>query len=174
MHSTVINTDSVTDGVTVSSSECARVLLEVIPKVMQTIRAEIRRRRGHDLSVVQMRTLAFLNRHPGAPLSAVAEHVGLTLPSMSSQVSGLVGRKLLDRSTAAHDRRYVTLTLTEQGRAVYEDARRYAQEQIAVMLDRLSTHEQATVIEAFGLLAGIFPPHATPTGSIVAHISPYP
>ncbi len=164
---------TVSTSVTISSSECARVLLEVVPKVMQTIRAEMRRQRGHDLSVVQMRALAFLNRNPGAPLSAVAEHVGLTLPSMSSQVSGLVGRNLLNRSTAAHDRRYVTLTLTDQGRAVYEDARRYAQEQIAAMLDRLSSHEQATLIEAFALLAGIFPPRPASTGDTATLNAPH-
>jgi DNA-binding MarR family transcriptional regulator len=131
---------------------------------MQTIRAEMRRQRGHDLSVVQLRTLAFLNRNPGAPLSAVAEHVGLTLPSMSSQVSGLVGRNLLNRSTAAHDRRYLTLTLTDQGRAVYEAARRNALEQITSMLDTLSPREQATLIEALTLLAGLFPPRPAATG----------
>ena len=143
-----------------NSTECARALLEVVPKVMQTIRAEMRRHRGADLSVVQMRTLAFLNRNPGAPLSAVAEHVGLTLPSMSSQVSGLVARDLLDRSTAAHDRRYVTLTLTPEGRDVFQTARQSALTNIAVRLDALTPDEQAVIIEACSLLADIFPPRA--------------
>ena len=136
-----------------NSTECARALLEVIPKVMQTIRAEMRRHSGQDLSVVQMRTLAFLNRHPGAPLSAVAEHVGLTLPSMSSQVSGLVARDLLDRCTAAHDRRYVTLTLTKEGRDVYQTARQNALTHIAARVDALTSDEQAVIIEACSLLA---------------------
>ncbi len=136
-----------------NSTECARALLEVIPKVMQTIRAEMRRHSGQDLSVVQMRTLAFLNRHPGAPLSAVAEHVGLTLPSMSSQVSGLVARDLLDRSTAAHDRRYVTLTLAAEGRDVYQTARQNALTHIAARVDALTSDEQAVIIEACSLLA---------------------
>ena len=155
---------------TPSSTDCARALLEAIPKVMQTIRAEMRRHRGQDLSVVQMRTLAFLNRQPGAPLSAVAEHVGLTLPSMSSQVSGLVARNLLDRSTAAHDRRYVTLTLTEQGRAVLETARRSALTHMAAKLDALTPGDHAVIIEACAILADLFPPRAVDaTGSAPAH-----
>ena len=56
-----------------SAEQCARIILDVIPQVMQAIRSEIRGQRGHDLSVVQLRVLAFLRDYPGSPLWAVAE-----------------------------------------------------------------------------------------------------
>jgi DNA-binding MarR family transcriptional regulator len=139
-----------------SSDESAHVVFEVVPQVMQRIRAEMRRRRGPEISVLQLRALAFLRRNPGATLSLLAEHVGLTLPSMSSQVSGLVARNLIDRSISAEDRRYVTLTLTEQGHSLLETARQGTQESLAKKLANLTLEERAVVIEAMHLLARVF------------------
>lgn len=149
--------DSMADH-TPSSDECAHVVFDVVPQVMQVLRAEMRRRRGPEISVLQLRALAYLRRNPGATLSHLAEHVGLTLPSMSSQVSGLVARNLIDRSISAEDRRYVTLRLTEQGRSLMETARHGTQESLAKTLAALAPAERATVIEAMDLLAKVFTP----------------
>jgi DNA-binding MarR family transcriptional regulator len=133
--------------------ECARVVLDVVPQVMQHIRTEMRSQRGPELSVLQLRALAFLRNHPGSPLSALAEHVGLTLPSMSSQVSGLVARQLIDRSTSTEDRRYITLTLTAEGVARLDSTRARAQAHLAETLGRLSKTECASIVSAMRLLA---------------------
>ena len=79
---------------------CAQEILEVVPAVMLAIRAELRRHRTADLSVPQFRTLAFIDRQADASLSDVAEHIGLTLPSMSKIVDGLVTRKFVTRGHA--------------------------------------------------------------------------
>lgn len=75
--------------------ESAGRLLDTVPQVMRCIRTEMRSRRGHNLTVPQFRTLNFLKRSPEASLSEVAEHLGLTLPSASKIVDGLVTEKLL-------------------------------------------------------------------------------
>jgi DNA-binding MarR family transcriptional regulator len=155
-----------------NSDESAHLLLDVVPQVMQRIRAEMRRRRGPEISVLQLRALAFLRRNPGATLSQVAEHVGLTLPSMSSQVSGLVARKLIDRSVSAEDRRFVTLTLTEQGRSLLETARHGTQESLAQKLAKLTPEERATVVDAMHLLARVFAPTSTEAPPIDAPNEP--
>jgi DNA-binding MarR family transcriptional regulator len=143
-----------------TSDECAHVVFDVVPQVMQRLRSEMRRRRGPEISVLQLRALAYLRRNPGATLSSLAEYVGLTLPSMSSQVSGLVARNLIDRSVSAEDRRFITLTLTEQGRSLMETARHGTQESLAKTMSGLSSQERATVVEAMHLLARIFAPPA--------------
>lgn len=144
-----------------SSDECAQVVFEVVPQVMQKVRTEMRRRRGPEISVLQLRALGYLRRNPGATLSSLAEHVGLTLPSMSSQVSGLVARNLINRSVSAEDRRFVTLTLTEQGRSLMEAARSGTQDSLAKNLAHLAPEERATVVEAMHLLARVFAPPET-------------
>ena len=82
---------------------------------MRNIRADMRTQPGLDLSVPQFRTLLFLRRHPSASLSEVAEHIGLTLPSISKMVDRLDGRDLLARMAAPNDRRRICLDLTPLG-----------------------------------------------------------
>ena len=73
-----------------SPAHTARELMEVVPLVMRTFRAEMRGSRANDLSVPQFRALGFVHRKPGTSLSDVAEHIGLALPSMSKLIDGLV------------------------------------------------------------------------------------
>ena len=101
---------------------CARELLEVTPAIIQAIRVEMRAQRQHDLSVPQFRALAFISNKPGSSLSAAAEHIGLTLPTMSVLVEGLVQRGLVQRVPDLRDRRRVLLTLTAEGKALHERA----------------------------------------------------
>lgn len=134
------------------ANECAREVLEVVPLLMQVIRRHMRSQRGPGLSVPQFRTLAYLQRHPGAALSDVAEHLGLTLPSMSKLIDGLVGQDLVTREVSAADRRYVTLILTPLGQTTFQSARQATQVQLAQLLAALSEAEQATIIQAMQTL----------------------
>src|SRR5665811_1134644 len=99
-----------------SPDECARQILEAVPMVMAVIRTEIRSHRGSELSVPQFRVLIFLNRHKGASLSDIAEHLGLTPPSMSKMIDGLLARNMVTRQMHSEDRRCVALALTALGR----------------------------------------------------------
>ena len=78
-----------------SPQEAAHQLLEVIPVVMREIRTEMRSRRSPDLTVPQFRTLSFVNRNVGSSLLEVANHLGLTPPSTSRIVDGLIYRKMM-------------------------------------------------------------------------------
>lgn len=139
-----------------TARDCAHKLIEVIPDVMQVIRGEVRRQRGRDLSILQLRSLAFLENNPGATLSAVADHVGLTLSSMSTQVSKLVHRRLVLRAESAADRRFVTLSLTDTGRATLDAARQGAQMSLAVHCEQWTAAERATVLHALAILQSHF------------------
>ncbi len=99
----------------VVSDEAARELLEVVPVIVKDIRSEMRSRRSPDLTVPQFRTLAFVDRNKGTSLSAVANHMGLTLPSTSKLVDGLLARGMLTREDNPADRRRVKLGVTNHG-----------------------------------------------------------
>jgi DNA-binding MarR family transcriptional regulator len=122
------------------------------------VRAEMRRHRAADLSVPQFRTLTFLSRQAGASLSQVAEHIGLTLPSMSSLVEGLVERKLILRNPHSVDRRRVTLTLTARGQSVLEAAHGATQAALAEKLAALSAQDRTIVVQAMLALRPLFEP----------------
>ncbi len=139
-----------------SPEACAQTVLEVVPVVMRTIRAELRRHRAADLSVPQFRTLAFIDRQSDASLSDVAEHIGLTLPSMSKIVEGLVVRKLVTRQTHPTDRRRMTLTLTARGQTALQSSRAATRACLAEDLAALSDRQRDAVTQALEILRPIF------------------
>jgi DNA-binding MarR family transcriptional regulator len=136
--------------------DAAHEVLETVPLVMRTIRGEMRRHRAADLSVPQFRTLAYIHRHRGVSLSSVAEHIGLTLPSMSKLVDGLVARGLITRESCADDRRRVTLAITARGRTILQAARDAALSSLADRLESLSEPERITVVRAMQTLHRVF------------------
>jgi len=144
-----------------SPDECAREVLEVVPRIMSGIRGELRRHGARNLSVPQFRTLLFLGRHEGASLSEVAEHIGLTLPSMSTMIDGLVACGLATRRTHPNDRRRMTLALTDRGQAIMRSARKATQAHLVALLRRLTVADCATVVKAMQVLRPIFTEKAT-------------
>jgi DNA-binding MarR family transcriptional regulator len=141
---------------TAEPDDCARKVLDTVPVVMRAIRAEMRKRRAPGLSVPQFRALIFLNRHKGASLSDVAGHVGLTLPSMSRMIDGLVARKLVARQMDVDDRRRVALTLTALGRGAMRSAYESTQARLAERLAALPAPDRTTILKAMQALASTF------------------
>jgi DNA-binding MarR family transcriptional regulator len=139
-----------------SSEECAREMLEVVPMIMRVIRSQMRSHRTRDLSVPQFRTLNFLARHQGASLSDVAEHIGLTRPSASKLIDGLVERGLVSRRGSLVDRRRVRLGLTNPGRVTLRAAWAAAQADLASRVAALPSGEQASVEQAMRTLRLLF------------------
>jgi DNA-binding MarR family transcriptional regulator len=126
---------------------------------MRAIRAEMRRHRAAGISVSQFRALIFLGGREGASLSDVADHIGLTLPSMSKMVDGLVERRLVHREDHPDDRRRNTLSLTRQGREIAEAARAATLFALAARLRRLSPVDRGRVARAMDILRPLFEGH---------------
>lgn len=138
------------------SQTCARAILDTVPAIMQAIRVEMRLERMHELSVPQFRTLAYIARHPGCSLSDVADFIGLTLPSMSVLINGLVGEGLVLRESSLIDRRRVMLNLTEAGAAVHTRALNGTMAWLRERLASLSDEECQTVLQVMELLHPLF------------------
>jgi DNA-binding MarR family transcriptional regulator len=141
-----------------SPDVCAQEILEVVPIVMRTIRAELRRHRAADLSIPQFRTLAFIDRNAEASLSDVAEHIGLKLPSMSKIVDGLVARKFVTRHTHATDRRRMMLALTARGLTALQASRAATRACLAEDLAALSDRQRDIIVQAMEILRPVFTP----------------
>ena len=135
---------------------CAHALMDTTPQIIQSIRVEMRRGRGPDMSIPQFRTLRFIQRKPDSSLSDLAEHLGLTLPSASKLVDGLVKQKLLTRKESAEDRRRLTLMLTQTGTSIVDSARASARIHLADKLKRLSDDDLETISQAMLILHPIF------------------
>jgi MarR family transcriptional regulator for hemolysin len=123
---------------------------------MRYIRHEMRTHRHARLSVPQFRALVFVSGNGDASLSALAEHLGLSLPTASRMVDLLVRRGLLERHVDAADRRRVALALTARGRATYQWARRATQTALAGQFAALSAAQRGLISQAMRLLNRMF------------------
>ena len=139
-----------------SVGDCAHEVLDGVPTVFRVIRTEFRKYGAKEMSVPQYRTLAFVYRNEGASLSEVTDHIGLTLPTMSALVDGLVARGLVNRRTDPNDRRRMTLTLTESGRARLQSARAATVAYLEEKLRQLPASDRATVTLAMRILTELF------------------
>jgi DNA-binding MarR family transcriptional regulator len=139
-----------------SAEDLAALALETAPLIMRTIRRLRRDDREADLSIPQFRALGYVGRHPGTPLSAVAEHLGLSTPATSRLVDTLVERGLVVRAIAPEDRRYVTLRLTARGEATQADARARALQGLGAILADLGPDERTLIAGALPLLRQLF------------------
>jgi DNA-binding MarR family transcriptional regulator len=135
---------------------CAREVMETVPLVMRFIRTEMRSRRAPSLSVPQLRVLTFLSRRPGAPLSGVAEHLGVTRSTASAIIDRLVRRKLVSRAVHPQERRSIVLTLTPAGTEHLQHAREAACADMAKVLAGLSATDLLQVTKGLTLLGNAF------------------
>lgn len=136
--------------------QCADEVLDVIPLVMRSIRAEMRKHRSPGLTVPQFRALAFAGRHKGASLSDLAVHLGLMLPAASKIVDGLVAIRLLQRTPSHKDRRCLCLSLTAGGQRKVSATRKIASDCLAELFSPLSSAECRQISLSMRKLGEIF------------------
>ena len=145
-----------------SSDAVACEILDVVPLVMRIIRAEMRSQRSPDLAIHQFRTLLYISRNPGTSLQTVAHHLGVTSPTVSKMLDGLVLDRLVKREPSPNDRRQVTLDLTARGKKILEKARDATQTRLAEILSHITPEESETVFQAMIILQTLFLPVAKP------------
>ena len=139
-----------------SPNDCAHELLEVVPIVMRAIRIEVRSNRANDLTIPQFRSLMFIDKHPGVSLVGVSEYLGLTPPSTSKIIDGLVGKQLVERKSSDTDRRCVTLSLKEMGKSVLETSYHATQAHLAGLFSNISEDELVNINQTMQLLRKTF------------------
>ena len=137
---------------------CAVLVLETIPLVMTTFKKEMRRNRPSGMTVPQLRTMLFLDRHTGESLSEVAEFLGLTLSTTSKLVDGLVKRQFIARGFSTEDRRRHILTLTAFGQETLASMHQVARARMAEVLSGLTDEERPVVMRAMQALQRLLQP----------------
>jgi DNA-binding MarR family transcriptional regulator len=138
-----------------SAQDCAWELLDAAPPVVWHIRRAMRKHRS-GLSMPQFRAMVKIANKPSVSLSCVAEHVGLSLPTTSRIVSGLVDKGLLKREDSSEDRRQCLLGLTPRGLGVLHTAWAAAQQSMAEELQAFSSSDRAAVAQAMRVIKKVF------------------
>jgi len=128
--------------------DASRVLVAVIARSI----AET----NPSLTLPQMRVLTIVSRDGPLNLNAVARGLGVHPSNATRTCNRLVQAGLLDRRDNPDDRRNVVLTLTPEGRAVWEgvmDRRRQAIEQVVRRLSANEREQLAGGLTAFARVA---------------------
>ncbi len=136
--------------------DTAHQVLDIVPQVMRVIRAEFRGQRSADLSMPQFRALAFIDSNDGASLSSLAWHIGLTLPSMSKLIDGLVSRGFVSRDEHHADRRKLCLRLTASGKKELASAFDHTEAFLADQLSTLAKEDLTTLLRSMQILKDLF------------------
>jgi len=138
------------------AAECARQVLDVVPGVIRPIRQQMRSHRAAGLSVPQFRALCFVERYDGASLSSVAEHLDLSLPTVSRMINGLVQRGFIQRRASQDDRRHVSLSVRPRGQAIMRQAREATQDFLKDKFQGLTCEQCEALVTAMNALRQVF------------------
>ncbi|BDA74624.1 MarR family transcriptional regulator [Rivularia sp. IAM M-261] len=136
--------------------KCAASVMDTIPLLMRFIRADMRENSAASLSIPQLRTLAFLKRNPGASLSELAEHLGVTCATASTTIERLVQRDFVQRADHPQERRRVVLNITDQGKQHFEQTQSQTRAHIKDILQDLTKEEITQIEQGLTLLKDVF------------------
>lgn len=126
---------------------------DTIPSLWTFVRSHIRATATgkFDITVEQFHVLRYVRRGTES-ISELATAKSISRPAISQAVDVLVKKGLLTRSQNLRDRRFVELSLTEEGSAlldaVYQDTRIWMKDQ----MNLLTEGELKVVINAMGIL----------------------
>lgn len=125
---------------------------ETVPPLWNFVRSYIRMTATgkFDITVEQFHVLRFVRK--GMSISELATAKNISRPAISQAVDVLVKKGLLTRTQSTTDRRYVELTLTNDGNAlldsVFQETRRWMKER----MNKLSTGELEAIAKAMPAL----------------------
>jgi len=148
------NQKSGTDHPPATPEDCARAVLEGVPAVMWFVRRQLRSRRAKGLSVPQFRVMLLAEKCDRLGLSSVSANLGVSVPTASRIVSGLVEKGFLDRSVTEGDRRCRPIRLTTAGQAALKTAWNGTHDALTTVLAGLSPADCRQMTDAMRLLSG--------------------
>ncbi len=133
----------------------AKRLLETIPLSMARLRMEMRSSVPPDLSVPHFRILGSVIR--GKTLvNEIAQHHGVSQPSMSRSVNSLVKRGLIERSHTSADRRQTPLGLTKKGAALFRKIKTATENRLGQKVLTMDSKSRNALLQGLAELEKLF------------------
>jgi DNA-binding MarR family transcriptional regulator len=144
-------------GATRTPRECGQLLLETVPNLMRHVREAVRHQPCGDdepLSMSQYLVLEMLSHHVFSLKDLAAVH-HVTPSTMSRSVDLLVRRGWIERTSDQHDRRQVTLNLTELGRDTRRQMMGHVQDTVTDLMAQLNDDERRRVYDGLSVLCAL-------------------
>lgn len=98
------------------------------------------------ITLPQFLGLGFLREHPGSPVHAFAETLGVQLSSASGLIDRMVHKGLIKRTRSKEDRRVVLLTLTTKGEKMVDEIAVQKRQSLAGIFVPLTPEERTVYL----------------------------
>ena len=105
------------------------------------------------ITLPQYRALLMLSLRGDQNVGALAEILGIHPTTLTRLCDRLIGKHLIERTTSADNRREVTLTLSDTGRALVQAETKRRRAAIRELVGRLDRDTQDEIVDALGALA---------------------
>jgi len=145
---------------TATADQAAKAAMDVVPATLFLLRSIAKKHCNSSLSMPQLRALGFIRRYPSITLSALAEHLGLTVSATSRLVDGLVSRGLMARAIPPENRRKVALTVTPSGLEILNSTVSATQAEFAALLAQFTPEQLGSIVQAMDTIRGVLGPWA--------------
>ncbi len=109
------------------------------------------------LTRVQFRVLHYLNDHPGATLTALADHIGIRNSAASGLVTRLVRQGLVLNKLDPNHRRRIELTLTKKGQKAFLQLRDVIRTRFFSVLDKMPSDDVVQLDRTLHALLDVLP-----------------
>jgi DNA-binding MarR family transcriptional regulator len=105
------------------------------------------------LTLAQCHTLLEIGTKGEISLIDLASHLGLDTSTLSRMIQGLVVLGLVSRLTNEKDRRYVAISLTEQGCKLFDQIEARFNTYFAQVMDLIPLEKRDAVVDGIGLFS---------------------
>lgn len=137
--------------------DLAQQLISVLPPIMQQLRAQARVAIKGKLTLPQFRILANIRTGINT-VGGIADNIGVTQPTMSKMVDGLVLKGLIKRETHISDRRQINLTLTKKGDTLFLQSRQLVQMSLSQKFKSIPIEHRSELTAALNLIQTVLLP----------------
>lgn len=134
--------------------ELSKRLLEVLPPIVQKLRAEARVAVKGKITMPQFRILANI-KQGFMTVSAIAENQMVAQPTASKMIDGLVNRGFIKRVASKDDRRKIHLELSKKGMTTFLECRGQVQKQMSNNMKTLTSDEREKLATALNYFESI-------------------
>lgn len=105
-----------------------------------------------NITMAQCHALVEIGRAEKISLNKLANLLNLETSTMSRTVNNLVNNNLAKREIDEKDRRYVTISLTESGKSVFEETENTMNEFFKTIYDSITEDKREQVLESLQIL----------------------
>lgn len=138
-----------------------------IKEIIQLIRKLVRARelytkeliKKYQLSASQLHCILVLNEMGPIPPSRIAQHIMVNSSTVTGVIDRLEQKGFLERMRNSKDRRVITITLTEKGKELANNAPLPIQERMINGIKGLSSKERTNIIDSLRTLTEMVETH---------------